>query len=192
MNRGNFLEILHFVKNHDTQIAKKKADMPKITKYTSPEIQNKVLEILADIIRKEIIEEGKGSGEFSSIVDETKEVSKTEQISFVLRYYHDSCVKESFLQFEAADKLDVESLTNTIFSCLDKFGLDYKSHLVGQGYDGESVASGRISGVAKRIKEICPTAEYIRCYAHRLNLVLVDSTKSVSEAANFFSLLERL
>ncbi|XP_068246858.1 zinc finger protein 862-like [Palaemon carinicauda] len=105
---------------------------------------------------------------------------------------HRCCVKESFLQFEAADKLDAESLPNTIFSCLDKFGLNYKSHLVGQGYDGASVMSGRNLGVAKRIKEICPTTEYIHCYAHRLNLVLVDSTKSVSEAADFFSLLEHL
>ena len=51
---------------------------------------------------------------------------------------------------------------------------------------------GKNSGVPARIKEICPTALYIHCYAHRLNLVLVDTTKSVPEAADFFSLLERL
>ena len=33
---------------------------------------------------------------------------------------------------------------------------------------------------------------YVHCFAHRLNLVLVDSCKSISAAADFFSLLETL
>ena len=110
MNKGNFLEILNLVQNHDQAIAKKIKEMPKNAKYTSPEIQNEVLHILADIIRKEIIEEVKESGEFSLIVDETKDVSKTEQISIVLRYYYGGSVKESFLHFVPADKLDAKSL----------------------------------------------------------------------------------
>ncbi len=32
----------------------------------------------------------------------------------------------------------------------------------------------------------------MHCHAHRLNLVLVDTVKSVQEAADFFALLERL
>ena len=33
---------------------------------------------------------------------------------------------------------------------------------------------------------------YIHCYAHILNLVLVDSVKSVPAASDFFALLEAL
>ena len=35
-------------------------------------------------------------------------------------------------------------------------------------------------------------AIYVHCYAHCLNLVLVDSTKCVPEASEFFALLEML
>ena len=43
-----------------------------------------------------------------------------------------------------------------------------------------------------KICEVVPHAAYVHCYAHCLNLVPVDSTKSVSEAFDFFSLMETL
>ncbi len=70
--------------------------------------------------------------------------------------------------------------------------MDYRSNLVGQGYDGASVMSGRHSGVAARIKAKTNHAFYVHCNAHCLNLVLVDSTKSVPESETFFSLLQKL
>ena len=47
--------------------------------------------------------------------------------------------------------------------------------------------SGHRTGVQTRVREF---AVYIHCYAHVLNLVLVDSVKSVASASEFFSLLE--
>ncbi len=43
-----------------------------------------------------------------------------------------------------------------------------------------------------RVKEIVPQAIDIHCFAHVLNLVLVDCAKNVSHAAKFFALLESL
>ena len=64
--------------------------------------------------------------------------------------------------------------------------------MVSQGYDGASVMSGQCSGVQKRIRELAPHAIYIHCYAHTLNLVLVDSVKMVPYVTEFFALLESL
>ncbi len=52
--------------------------------------------------------------------------------------------------------------------------------------------SGRCAGVQAKVREFAPNAVYIHCYAHVLNLVLVDSCKSVSSASEFFALLEAL
>ena len=49
--------------------------------------------------------------------------------------------------------------------------------------------SGHCSGVQHHIKAVAPMAVYVHCYAHCVNLVLVDSTKSVAEASEFFALL---
>ena len=46
--------------------------------------------------------------------------------------------------------------------------------------------------VVQRIKQVAPQAVYVHCYAHCLNLVLVDTTKIVPEAAEFFALMEAL
>ena len=64
--------------------------------------------------------------------------------------------------------------------------------IISQGYDGTSVMSGQCSGVQQRIRNVAPNALYIHCYAHTLNLVLVDSVKMVPYATEFFSLLEVL
>ena len=52
--------------------------------------------------------------------------------------------------------------------------------------------SGKCAGVQRRIKEIAPCAIYTHCCAHRLNLVLVDCSKSVSIVSDFLRLLESL
>lgn len=52
--------------------------------------------------------------------------------------------------------------------------------------------SGNLSGVQARIKQLCPQARYIHCFAHRLNLVLVDVCKTVHAMRDFFSLLQEL
>jgi len=70
-----------------------------------------------------------------------------------------------------------------IFGCLERHGLDYRNNLVGQGYDGASVMSGKHSA---RIKSNGRFAFYVHCSAHCLNLVLVDAVKSVPEAEEFF------
>ena len=73
-NRGNFLELMKLISYHDPIIAKKCIDLPQNAKYTSPQIQNEVLEILADIIRKQITEEVKICGQYAVIVHESKDI----------------------------------------------------------------------------------------------------------------------
>jgi len=47
--------------------------------------------------------------------------------------------------------------------------------LVGQGYDGAAVMSGRFRGVRTLIAEKYPKAQFVHCAAHTLNLVLPHS-----------------
>ena len=64
--------------------------------------------------------------------------------------------------------------------------------IVSQSYDGASVMSGKCTGVQTRVREFAPHAMYMHCHAHILNLVLVDSVKSINRAAEFFALLQTL
>lgn len=60
---------------------------------------------MAEILKEEIMQEVKESGQFSVIVDETKDVQKKEQRSIVLRYCYHGLIYESFLEFQEAEKL---------------------------------------------------------------------------------------
>ena len=118
-----------------------------------------------------------------------KKKEKKEQMSVVVRYYYNRTVHKRFLHFQSAESLNAAGLTKMIVDCLEIHGLDYKNNLVGQGYDGASVMSGKHSGVSARIRDRARLAFYVHCNAHCLNLVLVDAVKTVPEAE---ALLQKL
>lgn len=189
-NRGNFLSILALVASHDSSVHQQLTNNPRNAVYTSPDVQNTLLNVMGERVRKRISAAVIKAKFFSILADETKDLSKKEQISVVVRYVEsDTCkIYERFLTFVHAETLDAAAFSSYLLKTLSDFGFDTK-WLVSQGYDGASVMSGKKTGVQQRIKEIAPQAVYIHCHAHCLNLVLVDCSKQVDE---FFQLLEAL
>lgn len=51
VNKGNFIEILNVVGNLDAVVKERLEHGPKNAKYTSPEIQNCLLQIMGDMVR---------------------------------------------------------------------------------------------------------------------------------------------
>ena len=116
------------------------------------------------------------------MVDETKDISKKEQLALLLRYYHDGQINERAIGTYHAINLDAHSLTNMIMST----GLSI-DNCVDQFFDGANVMSGEYSGVQKRIKEHNPQVVYVHCHAHRLNLVLVHTIQNFPFLDDFFN-----
>ena len=186
LNRGNFLEILHLIAKHDKVVEERLQCGPRNAIYTSPEVQNTLLNILANMVRRTICSGVRDAGVFSLLADETKDCSKQEQLAIVLRYVDSKAVlHEHFITYVQATSLTAESLVKYILDTLRDFHLDSKC-IISQGYDGASVMSGKLSGVQQRLREIAPQAIYIHCYAHTLNLVLVDCVKMIQSASEFF------
>ena len=194
LNPGNVRKILKFSAKHDAIIADRIKDGPKNEKYTSPLIQNEIITILASMVREEIAENIRSSKYFSVQADEANDVRRTQQLSLVLRFFNEtSCsIEECFISFTPLPELDASAITDCIINTLERLGLDFKSSLIGLGFDGASVMRGQITGVQKRIRDRAPFAHYVHCYGHRLNLVLINSVKHIPGAADFFSLLENL
>uniref|UniRef100_A0A8C2PTZ0 DUF4371 domain-containing protein n=1 Tax=Cyprinus carpio TaxID=7962 RepID=A0A8C2PTZ0_CYPCA len=190
-NRGNFLEMLHLLGKFDSTVSKKLSSGPGNAKYVHHDIQNELIDIMACILREQVSNEVKLGEHFTLMVDETKDVSKKEQISVVLRYIHNDDIYEEFLDFVPADGLDAESLLVTVKGALAKFNID-KNACVGQCYDGASVMSGCNNGVQEKFRREVPHAVYIHCHAHRLNLVLVDCVHNVKPVADCFATVQLL
>ena len=45
--------------------------------------------------------------------------------------------------------------------------------IVAEAHDGASVMSSQENGVQREIRDVYPTAIYVHCMAHKLNLVIV-------------------
>lgn len=58
--------------------------------------------------------------------------------------------------------------------------------------DGAAAMRGTYNGVQAKIRELNPLAFYVYCYAHILNLCLVDLTKQVACVRNIFGTLQSL
>ena len=85
-NRGNFLEILKLIASHD-EIIKDKLTCGPISRnaYTSPIIQNELLDIMGAMVQSIICHKVQEAGLFSILVDESKDSSKKEQLTLCLR-----------------------------------------------------------------------------------------------------------
>jgi hypothetical protein len=66
---------------------------------------------------------------------------------------------------------------------LDSLGLEVED-IRGQCYDGAAAIPRQYSGVAKSIKDLNELAMYIHCYAHVLNLCVVDVSGEVVGVRN--------
>ncbi len=162
-NRGNLLEILILMAKHDSVVAARLLDGPRNAIYTSSLIQNQILDILGNMVRKVVCIGAKEAGVFTILVDGTKDLSKKEQLSINLRYVDDQAfIREHFLTYVHAESVNAESLTKIITECLQAFQLDLNC-IVSQGYNSASVMSGRCSGVQQRIKAVAPNAIYVHC-----------------------------
>ncbi|XP_068227397.1 zinc finger MYM-type protein 1-like [Palaemon carinicauda] len=139
--------------------------------------QNDLIKALAISVRRVILEDLHKSKIFSILIDETNDVSRTEQVSFVLRYVHDFKIKDRFIQVFSVQSTTGEALEKEVISMLNRNNLSIDD-MRGQGYDGAANMSGICNGLQARVQRQNPKAVYVHCHAHSLNLVLVESAKS--------------
>ncbi|CAF1482948.1 unnamed protein product [Rotaria sordida] len=74
---------------------------------------------------------------------------------------------------------------------LKKLDLDIK-YVVGQCFDGANFMRGSCKDIASRISQIVPTASYVHCNVHILNLYLVDVLEAVVHVRNSFGIVKSL
>uniref|UniRef100_H3AYP6 DUF4371 domain-containing protein n=1 Tax=Latimeria chalumnae TaxID=7897 RepID=H3AYP6_LATCH len=186
--KGNFLEFCDFFSKYDESFQKMQQSY---FNCTSHELQNEVLHICADLVTKEIVEAVRKTGFFTVIADEARSF-KTEQLSLCIRYAENLEVRERFLCFiDCSSSRGAEGIYSCIKKALEIRGLQ-NLPVVAQSYDGAAVMSGHVSGVQQRMKTDHPSAVYVHCMAHKLNLVLVDSCKVNRTAVGFFNVVEKL
>ena len=103
---GNFWALLEFwVSSGDANLQGDLANAPGNAKYTLPDIQNQVIDILGVHVHTKILSRVKEAQFFSIVADEVTDCSNKEQLSLVLRYINPENlqIREDFVQFIECD-----------------------------------------------------------------------------------------
>ena len=119
-------------------------------KFTSPEIQNELIYIMAQQILPLIVQRFQ-SKYFIIMIDQATDVSNSEQVVIVLRWVdEDLSVQEDFIRLYKTESTNAATLVSLIKDVLLHCNLSI-SMCRGQCYDGASVMTGVKSGVSTLI-----------------------------------------
>ncbi|XP_069354562.1 52 kDa repressor of the inhibitor of the protein kinase-like [Maniola hyperantus] len=175
-HEGVFEDLIKLKIESGDQIMKEHIESgAKNATYTSPRIQNEIIDLCGDVIRDDIIAEVKKAHAYSILADESCDVSGKEQLSIGVRFFDEEkmVVCEEFLGFVELSAMDAKSIASNIDNFFVNTGL-YPEKCVGQGYDGCSTMSGKDGGVQKILREKYQKALFFHCASHKLNLVVHD------------------
>ncbi|XP_074327244.1 uncharacterized protein LOC141665160 [Apium graveolens] len=176
-NQDNFLEMLKLLASYNPQVEEIILDkVPKNAKYTSPKIQKELLHVFARKVQDLICDEIDDT-KYCLIVDESRDISKREQMTIVVRFVDKSgFVRERFLDLVHVKDTTSLTLKTEICAILSHHNLNVQN-IRGQGYDGASNMRGEWNGLQALFLKNCPYAYYIHCLAHQLQLALVAATR---------------
>jgi len=181
-NNGNFLELLELIGELSPQLRDRMAI--RYGHYASPSYQNDIISCLAQSVRESVV--GSIGPFWALLVDESKDASRKEQLSFCIRYACDGQIFEKPLGVSHMMEQNAEALATEIQQIVTTTKLSWEN-CVGQCFDGASVMSGHFNGVRPRIKAIAPHVAYVHCHAYRLNLVLMNTIRDIPEFVDVFS-----
>ncbi|KAF0704920.1 zinc finger MYM-type protein 1-like [Aphis craccivora] len=108
-NIGNFLELMK-LRAKDNNIL-----IQKSFRYVTGTYTNEFINLMAAFVTKNTIKAIQSAGIYSLLIDETQDLARHEQVSFIIRYVDSNLSPhEDFIGFFRTDRTDGESLTNLI------------------------------------------------------------------------------
>ena len=153
---SNYMQLLKLRGEDDSRVLdwlKRKTD-----KYTSPEMQNEMISVMAHVVLRQIASSIHSSPFYTIMVDETTDVSNQEQVVLCIRWVSsDFEVHEEFMGLYSVESTRADTLISVIKDVFLRFNFPL-SKVRGQCYDGASTMSGYKSGVAAKLLQEEPKA----------------------------------
>lgn len=175
-NKGMYKEVIELLLKYDPIFKKHMECGPRNAFYSSNRIQNDIILALYNYFQKKLSVTLQNK-KISVIADETSDIGHHEQMSIVIRYFDSNLNQpvEHFVCLQRLTSVNAQSIFDSLNDVLiNKLGLSWSS-VIAVCFDGAATMSGYNNGVQAKCKEQNNSLMYIHCYAHCLNLVLVDS-----------------
>ncbi len=205
LDRGNFLEMLLLLRKYDPILSshldkaiadsKKSKDMgnKKRTGFVtliSKTTVNYIIIAIKTLMQKMISDEIRKAGMFSVQVDTTEDEAVKEQCAIVIRYVKDGEIKERLIDIIECDSTTGKNICELFKQVLLDNKIDVKN-CIGSATDGAANMQGAYNGFTAWLQKETVVL-HVWCYAHVLNLFVIDITKKISPAINLFGLLNEI
>lgn len=191
--KGLFLELVNLLAKYDPLLKNHIETGPKNALYLSNKIQNDLISAQHNVIFRKLKVKLRGK-QITLIADETSDVGHHEQLSVVVRYEDNGVPVETIVGVYRITKTDAETIFTKICEVVVSLGLTW-GQIDAVCFDGANTMSGSQNGVQARCKRMNPRMLFVHCYAHCLNLVLVDAVtckKDNTTAIDFFGVIQCL
>jgi Domain of unknown function (DUF4371) len=125
-NEGNFRALLKYRAKGDALLHSHLEGPGKRDKYTSPSVQNEIIDASYEILTQKVISKIKAAKVFSVLMDETQDSTTIEQVTNCIRYVSKKdngqhIIREDFLKFiPTASTTGNHSLNQIYFMALGK------------------------------------------------------------------------
>ena len=192
LNKGNFQELLAWLAGNFEEVNLVVLEnAPQNCQMIDHKIQKQLIDACAHETIKFIIDE-LGDERFAILADESSDAYLQEQLALCLCFVNKKGEPvERFLGLVQVEDTTSLTLKEAIQSLLIKYQLPL-SKVRGQGYDGASNMKGHVNGLKKLIMDESPSAYYVHCFAHQLQLTLVAVAKENTDCDWFFGQLSYL
>ncbi|GFV07580.1 TTF-type domain-containing protein [Trichonephila clavipes] len=150
---GNFMDLFKLLSKYDLTLREhmQSINEKQLTQhYLSHDIQNELIALMSKSVIEEIIHRVKQAKYYAFLLDCTRDVSRVEQMSIILKFCNSStgAIEEHFVGFIAFAETTGEYITNSILQELERNGLNIQN-CRGQGYDN---GANRV-GINKKASE---------------------------------------
>ena len=198
---GNFKEILRLMSTKSKNLQVHITSGSSNAQYTSPEIQNEIIDIIANLTKAKILGRIRNATCFAISFDETTDIEHKEQMVFTIRYLNSfDQIEKMFLGFydyfdlakklspnqQVEAKLDGKTIAKIVGHILYTLDLNHTNKCVSISTDGAASLSGSYLGAVTILQEaIIPKAVWAYCMSHMLDLCVggTFTTKGVASAA---------
>lgn len=155
---------------------------------------NKLTEVRKNIIQERISNEVCQAKYYSIQVDSTQDISSIDQFSIVVRYVHNEHIYERLLSVLPSNDNTGQGLFNLVTDILHHHKIDPKK-CISDSTDGAASYHAQYNGLQRKLTDMVGGDGqhiHIWCYAHILNLVMIETTKCCVPAISFFNLIQNV
>ena len=118
---NTYADLVFKLKPELHEVAKR---LPWKAKYTSPDVQNEVAEILSEMVKETIAIRVRGSKLYTIMMDRSTNKNGEEVIDSVVRYIHKSVICENVLNIATVQDRSAKGLLSFLVATFEKYKVD--------------------------------------------------------------------